>query len=126
MYSAEVAPMSFQFDVQVQNKTGQNINSVSIAHYCNDNTNAQVFQNIPDGISVPVGTVTTYSGHKDYYGGQFVMGGDFYQFNCYCSIDSGDTAVTIILNSNSYTIQYSSNGTNTDSCQNKSYDYTTA
>lgn len=117
--------MSFQFNLQVLNQTGFDIYAVSMIHYCNDNTNGQVFQKIPNGQAQPVGTVTTFSEHKDYYGGQFIMNGDFYQFNCYCSADDGDTGCTLQLSASSYTVQYDVNGKASDSCSNKSYDYTT-
>lgn len=117
--------MSFQFMVKVQNQTGTQITNVSIIHYCNDNVNGQVFSMIENNQTVQVGVVTTYDGHKDYYGGQFAMGGDFYQFNCYCSADSGDTGVTLQLGKSSYTVQYDVDGKPSDSCSDKSYDYST-
>ena len=118
--------MSSQFTVNVQNKTGATITSVCVAHYCNDNTNAGTFPSIANGQSQSIGTVTTYALHKDYYGGMFVRGGDFYQFNCYCSSESGDTSVSLILGPDSYTVQYYAGGTASDSCSDKSYDYSTS
>jgi hypothetical protein len=117
--------MSSQFDVNVKNNTGRDIYAVSVAHYCNDNTTAKTLEQVSSNQLVKVTQVTSYTGYKDYYGVQFVMGGDFFQLNCYCISDDDDTAVTIVLGASSYTIQYSNGGANTEACMDKSYDYTT-
>ncbi|HWU86442.1 MAG TPA: hypothetical protein VN253_04180 [Kofleriaceae bacterium] len=111
------------FTVYVTNKTGDTITNVSAIHYCDGVTIGNTWSSITDGTQQQLGTVQTYTAHKDYWVIQFAYDGNLYQANCYCSPDSGDTSGNIVLTANYYSIVYSPIG---DSCANKPYSYTTA
>ena len=116
--------MSWQLAFSVKNETGQTIYDCSFVHYCNDNSNGKIFADIPNGETQSIGTITTYDYHKDYYAGLFRVLGTFHVFNCYCSAESGDDAITLILKGDSYTVQYYQGGIEADACRDKGYDYT--
>ena len=83
------------FTVYVQNNTGASITNVSVIDYCDGITIGGVWSSIADGAQQQLGTVQTYTAHKDYWAIQFAYDGNLYQANCYCSPDSSDTAVTV-------------------------------
>jgi len=111
------------YTVHVQNNTGASITNVSVIHYCDSVVIGNVWSSIPDAAVEVLGTVQTYTGHHDYWGIQFAYDGNFYQANCYCSPDSGDTDGYIILTANYYSIVFKPSG---HDCSNKVYSYTTA
>src|ERR1035437_4387872 len=110
--------MSHNVSFQVKNSTGAVISNVSVIHTCNDQSiGIQVDSMNPDNtFPNPSKQFTTYNGHKDYYRLQFIMNGNSFAGDCYCSADNDDNAVTIELCDGHYNVLY-----NTSDCTNKSY-----